>query len=60
VNIAGATLQRAGFIKYARGRIAILDRAELESAACERYARIRIELQKTLDSAARAALDRQR
>jgi CRP-like cAMP-binding protein len=44
VNIAGATLQRAGFIKYSRGRITILDRAGLESATCECYRRIRGEL----------------
>jgi CRP-like cAMP-binding protein len=44
VNIAGATLQRAGFIKYTRGRITILDRPGLESASCECYWRIRQEL----------------
>ena len=44
VNIAGATLQRAGFIKYPRGRITVLDRAGLESGACECDARIREEL----------------
>ena len=45
VNIAGAILQRAGFIKYSRGRVAITDRAGLESAACECYSRIREELE---------------
>lgn len=49
VNIAGATLQKAGFISYKRGRITVLDRAGLESAACECYARIRVELEKTLN-----------
>jgi hypothetical protein len=48
VNIAGATLQKAGFIRYARGRIAVLDRPGLESAACECYPRIRQELEDTL------------
>jgi CRP-like cAMP-binding protein len=48
VNIAGATLQKAGFIRYARGRITVLDRAGLESAACECYQRIRQELLETL------------
>ena len=43
-NVAGATLQRAGFIRYTRGRIAILDRKGLESASCECYERIREEL----------------
>lgn len=49
VNIAGAMLQRAGFIKYSRGRITVLDRAGLESAACECYARVRMELDRTLE-----------
>lgn len=38
VAIAAATLQNAGFIKYAHGRIEIVDRPGLESAACECYA----------------------
>lgn len=45
VNIAGATLQKAGFIRYARGRITILDRRGLESASCECYGRVREELE---------------
>ena len=51
VNIVGATLQKAGFIKYTRGRITVLDRVGLESAACECYARIRTELETTLNGA---------
>jgi CRP-like cAMP-binding protein len=38
VTIALATLQRAGFIRYARGRITILNRAGLEETTCECYA----------------------
>jgi CRP-like cAMP-binding protein len=38
VTIAAATFQRAGFIRYARGQIQILDRAGLEAASCECYA----------------------
>jgi CRP-like cAMP-binding protein len=49
VNIAGATLQRAGFINYTRGRIAIVDREGLESASCECYERIRNELELALN-----------
>jgi CRP-like cAMP-binding protein len=49
VNIAGATLQRAGFIRYTRGRITILDRQGLESASCECYKRIREELDATVN-----------
>ena len=48
VNIAAATLQKAGFIKYTRGRIAVLDRAGLESASCECYARVVQERHKML------------
>jgi len=43
VNIAGATLQKAGLIRYSRGKIAVVDREGLESASCECYARIRDE-----------------
>jgi CRP-like cAMP-binding protein len=49
VNIAGATLQKAGFIKYARGRVTILDRQGLESASCECYARIQQEFESTMN-----------
>ena len=38
VSLAGGVLQKAGLIKYTRGRITILDRAALESASCECYA----------------------
>ena len=43
VNIAGSTLQKAGLIRYSRGRITVLDRKGLEAASCECYARIRDE-----------------
>jgi Mn-dependent DtxR family transcriptional regulator len=49
VNVAGATLQRAGFIRYTRGRITVLDRKGLESASCECYNRIREELEATVN-----------
>lgn len=48
VNIAGATLQRAGLIRYSRGKIAVVDREGLESASCECYARIRDEFAQAL------------
>jgi CRP-like cAMP-binding protein len=38
VTIAAAALQQAGFIRYARGHIVILNRAGLEEASCECYA----------------------
>jgi Mn-dependent DtxR family transcriptional regulator len=37
VSIAAGSLQKAGFITYSRGRISVVDRAGLESAACECY-----------------------
>lgn len=62
VNIAGATLQRAGFITYTRGRITVLDRPGLESASCECYWRIHEELELALNGgpAGRAGKGRRR
>lgn len=37
LNEAAQSLQRAGAISYSRGKIAVLDRAALERAACECY-----------------------
>jgi CRP-like cAMP-binding protein len=37
ISIAAATLQKAGFIRYERGRLAVTDRPGLEAAACECY-----------------------
>jgi len=37
VTIAAAALQQAGFIKYHRGLVTILDREKLEEACCECY-----------------------
>lgn len=43
VSLAAGSLQRAGLIHYARGRITITDRAGLEAAACSCYRRARAE-----------------
>ena len=37
VNVATGMLKKAGFIRYVRGKITIIDRAGLESATCECY-----------------------
>ena len=37
VTLIAASLQRAGLIRYTRGRIQVLDRAALRKAACECY-----------------------
>jgi CRP-like cAMP-binding protein len=37
VTVAAGMLQQAGFIRYSRGKITIVDRARLEGASCECY-----------------------
>jgi CRP-like cAMP-binding protein len=44
VTVAAGSLQRAGAIRYSRGKIVILDRSVLESNSCECYRIIREEL----------------
>lgn len=41
VTVVAHTLQSAGFIKYARGRIQILDQDSLQESACECYETIK-------------------
>ncbi|HEV3474294.1 MAG TPA: Crp/Fnr family transcriptional regulator [Actinomycetota bacterium] len=48
VTVAAGTLQQAGFIRYARGRVTIVDREGLEDAACECYRIIRTEFDRLL------------
>lgn len=43
VNQAAGSLQRAGLIRYHRGRITVLNRSGLETTACECYRMIRTE-----------------
>jgi len=37
VTVAAGTLQKQGWIRYSRGSVTILDRTQLESAACDCY-----------------------
>jgi CRP-like cAMP-binding protein len=48
ITEAAGKLQQAGYIRYRRGHISVLDRAGLESLACECYEVVRKELQRLL------------
>mgnify|MGYP001551527219 CR=1 FL=1 len=44
LSIVAGALQRAGLIRYTRGRVTIVDRSALENEACECYATSRAQL----------------
>jgi CRP-like cAMP-binding protein len=48
VTDAAGRLQRAGYIRYSRGRIKVLDRPGLESRVCECYCVVRREFERLL------------
>jgi CRP-like cAMP-binding protein len=48
ITEAAGKLQQAGFIRYRRGHITVLDRSGLETRACECYAVVRNELTRLL------------
>ncbi len=48
ITEAAGRLQQAGFIRYRRGHIAVLDRSGLETRACECYAVVRKEVRRLL------------
>jgi len=48
ITEAAGKLQRAGFISYRRGHIAVLDRVGLEARVCECYAVVKAELNRLL------------
>jgi len=48
ITEAAGNLQRAGLISYRRGHIAVIDRAGLETHACECYAVVKKELDRLL------------
>ncbi|OWY64040.1 hypothetical protein B7486_49525 [cyanobacterium TDX16] len=48
VSVVASILQKAGLIRYSRGKIIILDRPGLESATCECYPVIKQEFDRLL------------
>lgn len=48
VNVVAGVFQKAGFIRYRRGEITMLDRPGLEAAVCECYGIIRSEFERLL------------
>ena len=48
VTVAAGLLQRAGLIRYQRGRIRIADRPGLEAGACECYETVRQEIDRLI------------
>ena len=48
ITEAAGKLQRAGFIRYRRGHIAVLERSGLEAGACECYAVVKKEFARLL------------
>ncbi|MEN9481219.1 MAG: hypothetical protein RLZZ298_2614 [Pseudomonadota bacterium] len=48
ITVAAGDLQRAGYISYRRGHIAVLNRAGLEASSCECYAVVKKELKRLL------------
>jgi CRP-like cAMP-binding protein len=56
VTVAASALQRAGFIRYTRGKVTILDRAGLEGASCDCYRIVRRSFARVRDGAAREAI----
>lgn len=52
VTIAAGMLQKAGLIRYARGRMAVVDRPGLEAASCKCYHTVRHEFARLLGPSA--------
>jgi CRP-like cAMP-binding protein len=60
VSLEAHTLQKAGMIRYVRGRITIVDRAGLEGCACECYSVIREATDKAMGTDGSKAGSRRR
>ena len=57
VTVVAGTLQRAGLIKYHRGRVTVANRKNLEAASCECY-RTATELLKAVTERSRVSAAR--
>jgi len=51
VTVAAGVLQKAGLVRYQRGRIRIVDRAGLEARSCECYETVRQDIDRLLAAA---------
>jgi CRP-like cAMP-binding protein len=51
VTAAAGDLQRAGVIRYSRGKITVIDRTKLEQLSCECYSVVKKETDRLLNSA---------
>ncbi|MBL6080481.1 Crp/Fnr family transcriptional regulator [Belnapia sp. T18] len=54
VSLAAGVLQKAGLIRYARGRMQVTDQPGLEAASCECYHAVRREFTRLLGGSGRA------
>ena len=52
VTVVAGLIQKAGLIRYSRGRITILDRQGLQNGACECYDVVRREAERLLSQPA--------
>lgn len=50
ISIAIGKFKNAGFLKYKRGRVVIMDRVQLEEASCECYGTIADEFDRLFQS----------
>ena len=48
VSVVAAALQKAGFIRYRRGVVDVIDREGLEQTSCECYSVVRTEYESLL------------
>jgi CRP-like cAMP-binding protein len=55
ITVAAGALQKTGFIRYEQGKIRIVDRPGLETAACECHTVVRREFARLLDPIASSA-----